>query len=100
MTRKAPEKRKSYTPEFKKDAITLAKEIGVTEAADKLGIPNFQTLGAWVRYDKKITENAEFKELEAAKTEIKKLRKELEHEKKCTAILRDAAAFFCQDILK
>jgi len=90
----------SYSPEFKTEAIELAKEIGTTKAAEKLGIKPFQTLSAWVRYSKKIDEDSEFRELEAAKSEIKKLRKELESEKKITAILKDATAFFCQDHLK
>jgi len=37
---------------------------------------------------------------EAAQKEIKRLKKELELEKKSVAILKDAAAFFCQDHLK
>ena len=32
-----------------------------------------------------------------AKEEIKRLKKDLEKEKKVTAILRDATAFFCQE---
>jgi transposase-like protein len=41
------------TPEFKKQAIALAVEIGVPEAAEKLGIKSLQTLASWVRHDKK-----------------------------------------------
>jgi len=92
--------RKFYSPEFKTQAIELAKEIGTKQAAEKLGIESFQTLSAWIRYSKKIDENAEFQELESVKKEIKKLKKELETEKKAVAILKDAAAFFCQDQLK
>lgn len=37
--------RQSYTPEFKKQAIILAEELGsIPEAAEKLGIKSVQTL--------------------------------------------------------
>jgi transposase-like protein len=38
--------RKSYTPEFKKQAIILAAELGIPEAAEKLGIKSVQTLAS------------------------------------------------------
>ena len=85
------------TPEFKKQAIALATEIGVTEAAEKLGIKSVQTLASWVRHDKKKNTDSAYKELMEAKEEIKRLKKDLEKEKKVTAILRDATAFFCQE---
>ena len=97
MKKKTKKTRKSYTLEFKAQAIDLAKEIGAREAAQKLGIENFQTLSAWIRYSNKIDENEEFKKLEEARAEIKRLKKELETEKKTVAILRDATAFFCQN---
>lgn len=89
--------RKSYTPEFKKQAINLAAELGIPEAAEKLGIKSVQTLASWVRHDKKKTTDTAYKELLEMKEENKRLKKELEKEKKVTAILRDAAAFFCQE---
>lgn len=100
MKNQTKKTRKSYSPEFKEQAIQLAKEIGATQAAEKLGIESVQTISAWVRYSKKLEENQEFRELEEAKAEIKKLRKELDSERKSVAILKDAAAFFCQDHLK
>ena len=92
--------RKSYTSEFKKQAIELANEIGNQEAAIKLGIPSSQTLCAWKRYANKMELNDEFRELEEAKVEIKRLKKQALEDKKVIAILKDAAAFFCQDNLK
>ncbi len=85
------------TPEFKKQAIALAAELGVPEAAEKLGIKSIQTLAAWVRHDKKKNTDSAYSELQEAKEEIKRLKKDLEKEKKVTAILRDATAFFCQE---
>lgn len=94
MKKKQNKTRKSYSPEFKREAIDLAKEIGATAAAEKLGVESPQTIGAWLRYDKKIAEDAEFKEIEQLRAENKQLRRELQSEKKAVAILRDAAAFF------
>ena len=93
-------KRESYSSEFKKQAIELAKELGTKAAAEKLGIEQFQTLGAWVRYSKKIDTDDEFRDLELAKEEIKKLRKQANEDKKVISILKDAAAFFSQEHLK
>jgi len=92
--------KRSYSPEFKAQAIELAKEIGVKETAKKLGIKSLPTITSWVRYSKKMEQDDEFRELEEAKKEIKRLKRELESEKKSVAILKDAAAFFCQDHLK
>jgi transposase-like protein len=55
-------KRETYSSEFKKQAIELAKELGTKAAAEKLGIEQFQTLGAWVRYSKKIDTDDEFRD--------------------------------------
>ena len=99
--KKTQKRTKRHYPEaFKQSAIDLAKEIGTKEAAEKLGIDKVQTLAAWIRYSKKIEENADFKELEEARKEIKRLKKQAEEDKKVIAILKDAAAFFCQDHLK
>ena len=100
MKKSKKKTKRSYPPEFKAQAIELAKEIGAKEAAEKLGIDCFQTLAAWVRYSNKMNENAEFNELEKAKAEIKKLKKQSEEDRKVIAILKDATAFFCQDHLK
>lgn len=93
--------RKSYTPEFRKQAISLSNELeSVALACEKLGIKSVQTLAAWIKHDKKKTTDTSFSELLEAKEEIKRLKKDLEREKKVTAILRDATVFFCQENLK
>jgi transposase len=100
MKKKAPDinGRKSYTPDFKRQAIALAEELGsIPEAAEKLGIKSVQTLAAWIRHAKKKTTDTAYSELQEAKEELKRVKKELEKEKKITAILRDATAFFCQE---
>lgn len=103
MKKKVPEitGRKSYTPEFKKQAIALADELdSIPDAADKLGIKSVQTLSSWIRHAKKKTTDSTYSELLEAKEELKRVKKELEKEKKITAILRDATVFFSQESLK
>lgn len=97
MKKRQKKERNSYSSEFKKEAISLAKEIGAAAAAEKLGIKSPQTIGAWLRYDKKMEADAEFREIEQLKAENKKLKKQAEEDKKVISILKDAAAFFCQD---
>ena len=46
MSAKKTKSRKTYSSEFKTQAIGLAKELGVKNAAEKLGIPGHQTLAA------------------------------------------------------
>ena len=97
MSKKKSKTRKSYPPEFKAEAVKLAKEIGLKQASEKLGIGSTQVLGAWSRHAKKLEEDADFRNLEALRAENKRLKKELETERKSVAILKDAAAFFCLD---
>ena len=93
MSKKKGKARKSYPPEFKAEAVELAKEIGLKRASEKLGIGSPQVLGAWSRHAKKLEEDADFRNLEALRAENKWLKRELEVERKSVAILKDAAAF-------
>lgn len=43
---------RTYTEEFKSQAIKLAKEVGPKRASEELGIPK-NTLGTWVHKAKK-----------------------------------------------
>lgn len=97
---KVVQKKRFYDTSFKDQAVALAEEIGVKKAKEKLGIKNEQTLGNWVKKKNKKNETDSGAELAALREENKKLKKELDREKKITAILKDAAAFFCQDHLK
>ncbi len=85
--------RKFYDEDFKEQAVELAKEIGTKQATEKLGIASYHTLAKWVRNDQK---GPEFRELQEALAENKRLRKELRAEKKAVAILNDAMVFFCR----
>ncbi|MCY4523649.1 MAG: transposase [Halobacteriovoraceae bacterium] len=81
MNQKTVKIRKSYSKEFKTQAIELAKELGAKKAVEKLDIKNFQTLAAWIRYSKKMDEDEEFHTMKQLKVEIKKLKKELADER-------------------
>lgn len=87
-------KRAHHSPEFKEQAVKLAGDIGVREAAQKLGI-GLQSLGNWCRHAKKLEEDSEYREIEELRAEVKKLKKELDVEKRSVSILQDAARFFC-----
>lgn len=100
MKKNDKEKRQNYSSEFKAKAVELADEIGAKETAQKLGIKNLQTLTTWIKYSKKLEQDDDFRDLEQLKAENKQLKRELAKEKKVTAILKDATAFFCQDQLK
>ena len=100
MKKNQKKQRQNYSPEFKANAIELAEEIGSKETAQKLGIKNVHTLTAWIKHSNKMELDDEYRNTEELKAEIKQLKKELTKEKKITAILKDATAFFCQDQLK
>jgi len=100
MKRKSPkveQKKRFYDTFFKEQAVALAEEIGVKKAKEKLGITSEQSLGNWVRKKNKKNATESGDESAALREEVKKLKKELDKEKKITAILRDATIFFCQD---
>ena len=97
MNEKSIKSAKTYTEEFKKQALELARELGTKKAAEKLGILWPQTLAKWVKHARKMEEDGEFRSSEELKAENKKLKKELAEERKITAILKDAAAFFCME---
>ena len=94
---KVEQKKRFYDTSFKEQAVALAEEIGVKKAKEKLGIKNEQTLGNWVKKKNKKDSTDSGAEAEALREENKKLKKELEKEKKITAILKDATIFFCQE---
>jgi transposase len=100
MKKNQKEKRQNYSPEFKASAVELAEEIGTSETAKKLGIKNIQTLTSWIKHSNKMELDDDYRNMEELKAEVKQLKKELTKEKKITAILKDATAFFCQDQLK
>ena len=88
---------KSYSPEFKEEAISLVTEQGysVPEAAASLGIRTNQLYG-W----KKKQEESKAGDLLTPdeKSELLKLRKEVKQLRMEKEILKKASAFFAQEM--
>lgn len=91
--------RRSFTPEFKRQAVDLATDLNsCLKASEQLGI-NESLIRRWKKL--KLTEKS-LQTLEPSFSidEFKKLQKENEKLKKVNYILTKAAAFFSQDYLK
>jgi transposase-like protein len=95
-------KKKSYTTEFKIQALELVKQTGsYSEAARQLGIGD-NLLHAW---KKRFNFSLETKGKSAAQAvaeteEVRRLKKQIQDLEKTNYILKKAAAFFSQDHLK
>lgn len=103
---------RTYTEEFKNQALALARELGsVRKAADKLGM-SANTLHGWTykRRDQASQGVGNRRASNVAGTAVatpeqveeenRRLRRENEQLKKANYILKQAAAFFSQDHLK
>jgi transposase len=96
---------RQYDEEFKKQAIRLAKEIGVSAGASELGIPK-GTLGTWVRRSRdgeidtgEGTRSPEeslsiVQQLQEARKRIKELEKKNRELEELNEFLEEASAFF------
>lgn len=96
---------RQYDEEFKKQAILLAKEIGIAAAAKELGIPK-GTLGTWIHKAKageidtgSGTRTPEesmtlAQQLQAANKRIKELEKKNRELERLNEFLEEASAFF------
>lgn len=95
---------RKFTKEFKIEALNLVQQLeSYSEAARQLGVSD-STLHAWkdkygISVDDKSAKKPVVQSISEAE-EIKRLRKEVEHQKKTIEILKRAAAFFSQDHLK
>ena len=86
---------RTYTVEFKQQAVELAKTLGsVKKAADQLGISDVN-IHVW---KKKLAPKASVSE-ESPNEGLKRLRLENAQQKKVIHILKSSAAFFSQDHL-
>lgn len=96
---------KTYTREFKQQAVELAESLdNAASAAEQLGIPS-ATLYKWISLSKKSLSLESKGNQVASKSsteneEVVRLRRENAELKKVNHILKSAAAFFSQDHLK
>ena len=96
MAKKAYRK---YSHEFRKQAVQLSYELGPARAAKQLGISG-SNMSNWRSQQSKEKSVTKVEEVLSQEQELKRLRKEVEEQKKVIHILRRAAAFFSQDHLK
>ncbi len=89
--------KRSYTEEFKKDAISLALRAPTAKgAADSLGIPE-GTLNTWLRATGTTSSKDNNVEAINISDELKKLRKENARLREEREILKKAATFFAKE---
>lgn len=91
---------RSYTIEFKKQAIELAEALGSSaRAGEQLGI-NPANIHVWKKKFNPLAEVDKSQKDQGVEEELRKLRQENAELKKVNYILKAAAAFFSQDHLK
>lgn len=91
---KMPHRR--YTDEFRIEAVRLAQEVGVTEAARRLDMP-MTSIQNWMKSgvsDARAQANG--KKVTPEQTELSQLRREVASLKVDNEILRKAAAYFAK----
>lgn len=94
--------RKTYTTEFKIQALELAKQLrSYRRAAEQLGLKD-SVLHAWKKkFNISISDKTKSVASAVAETEeVRQLKKKLQELEKTNYILKRAAAFFSQDHLK
>lgn len=93
-------KSRTYTTEFKQQAVDLAKSLGSTKkAANQLGIPDVN-IHLWRKKLSGRYSSIGSLQTESITEELKRLRRENAEQKKVIHILKSAAAFFSLDHLK
>lgn len=86
--------RKTYTAEFKAEALKLAEHVGVAEAARQLKIYESQLYNWRSAIEKKSTTSQREAELAA---EVAKLKRLLADQAEDLAILKKAASYFAKN---
>jgi len=87
-------KRRTYTTEFKADAVQMAKEQGFNKTAKDLGIAPMSLRNWSKKADPQTTEDNADTDW---KKEAKKLQKENQYLKKINEVLKKSTAIFSQD---
>lgn len=88
-------KRKSYSAEFKAEALQLMERVGAKVASQKLGIKEPQ-LYAWKSASRRKLASSEVEQLQ--QTEIARLKRKLAEQEEELAILKKAAAYFARAV--
>jgi transposase-like protein len=93
---------RKYTDDFKHRAVVLAKDIGIAEAENKLGIPhgNIRNWRDKINRNGKVSRTDTKSPGESPQEELSRLRRKVSELEKANLILKSAAAFFSQDHLK
>ena len=86
---------RSYTTQFKEEALRISDEIGLQKAPEKLGIP-YGTLSGWRKTISrtKPTKEVTKENFVLLEEEKRKLEEEVRELKKINATLKDAMFFF------
>ena len=91
--------RKTYEASFKEEAVKLANEIGVSKAAQDLGVPE-NTIRNWINRTKNRPDNpfigSGHKYISPADAEKAALLKENRELKRANEILKEALGFFAK----
>ncbi len=90
----SPQKYRKHTTEFKAEALKLADRIGVSEAAEKLGIYAGQIYGWRTSLDN--TKSLSEREAQQA-AEIARLKRQLAEQAEEFEILKKAATYFAKN---
>ena len=91
---KMPHRR--YTDEFKTEAVKLAQEIGVTEAARRLDMP-MTSIQNWMKSERRNRPmQSGGKKVTEEQAELSRLRQEVASLRIDNEILRKAAAYFAK----
>jgi len=93
-----PERRRSFTPEFKDEAVKLVIEASrpVAEVARQIGV-NEGTLGSWVNRYRAEHANDEPPLSVSERARLRELEKEVRELRMKAELLGKAAAFFAQE---
>jgi len=86
--------RKHYAPRFKEEVLRLASKIGVTKAARKLGVYQFQIYSWRSAAQKKVSTS---KSESGLATENVRLRRQLAEQTDELEILKKAATYFAKN---
>ena len=91
--------RKKYTPEFKQEAVKLAKEVGFSQAGSELGVhhDNIRKWSKKLESSKQEDSSSSPNSRASLEAENRRLRKENGYLKKINEVLKKSTAIFSKD---